>query len=130
MEHKLPELPYAQDALAPYLSAETLSYHYGKHHQTYVTNLNNLIKGTDNESRRSKRSSSPHRPVASTTTPPRSGTTLSTGSASSPMLPVPIALPQALWRTPSTAAGVRSTNSRKRSTPRPPAISVRAGLGS
>ncbi|HSC79007.1 MAG TPA: Fe-Mn family superoxide dismutase [Chitinolyticbacter sp.] len=51
MEHKLPELPYAQDALAPYLSAETLSYHYGKHHQTYVTNLNNLIKGTDNESK-------------------------------------------------------------------------------
>ncbi|WP_035053084.1 superoxide dismutase [Andreprevotia chitinilytica] len=51
MEHKLPELPYAQDALAPYLSAETLSYHYGKHHQTYITNLNNLIKGTDNESK-------------------------------------------------------------------------------
>ena len=51
MEHKLPELPYAQDALAPYLSAETLSYHYGKHHQTYITNLNNLIKGTENESK-------------------------------------------------------------------------------
>ncbi|SMC16578.1 superoxide dismutase, Fe-Mn family [Andreprevotia lacus DSM 23236] len=51
MEHKLPELPYAQDALAPYMSAETLSYHYGKHHQTYITNLNNLIKGTDNESK-------------------------------------------------------------------------------
>ena len=49
MEHKLPELPYAQDALAPFMSAETLSYHYGKHHQTYITNLNNLIKGTDNE---------------------------------------------------------------------------------
>ncbi|WP_028453260.1 superoxide dismutase [Chitinilyticum aquatile] len=51
MEHKLPELPYAQDALTPYMSAETLSYHYGKHHQTYITNLNNLIKGTDNESK-------------------------------------------------------------------------------
>ena len=50
MEHKLPELPYAQDALAPFMSAETLSYHYGKHHQTYITNLNNLIKGTENES--------------------------------------------------------------------------------
>ena len=46
MEHKLPELPYAMDALAPHISAETLEYHYGKHHQTYVTNLNNLIKGT------------------------------------------------------------------------------------
>ncbi len=46
MEHTLPELPYAMDALAPHLSKETLEYHYGKHHQTYVTNLNNLIKGT------------------------------------------------------------------------------------
>lgn len=49
MAHKLPELPYAMDALAPHISAETLEYHYGKHHQTYVTNLNNLIKGTENE---------------------------------------------------------------------------------
>ncbi|MCW3478752.1 superoxide dismutase [Fe] [Neisseriaceae bacterium JH1-16] len=49
MEHKLPELPYALDALAPYISKETLEYHYGKHHQTYVTNLNNLIKGTEFE---------------------------------------------------------------------------------
>ncbi|MCZ7630684.1 MAG: superoxide dismutase [Microthrixaceae bacterium] len=38
----LPPLPYAQDALAPHISAETLEYHYGKHHQTYVTNLNKL----------------------------------------------------------------------------------------
>ncbi len=49
MEHKLPELPYAMDALAPTISKETLEYHYGKHHQTYVTNLNNLIKGTEFE---------------------------------------------------------------------------------
>jgi Fe-Mn family superoxide dismutase len=49
MEHKLPELPYAMDALAPHISQETLEYHYGKHHQTYVTNLNNLIKGTEFE---------------------------------------------------------------------------------
>ncbi|HRL34067.1 MAG TPA: hypothetical protein PLK27_04650, partial [Neisseria sp.] len=41
MEHKLPELPYALDALEPHLSKETLEYHYGKHHQTYITNLNN-----------------------------------------------------------------------------------------
>jgi Fe-Mn family superoxide dismutase len=47
MEHTLPKLPYAQDALAPYISAETIEYHYGKHHQAYVTNLNNLIKGTE-----------------------------------------------------------------------------------
>jgi len=49
MEHKLPDLPYAMDALAPTISKETLEYHYGKHHQTYVTNLNNLIKGTEFE---------------------------------------------------------------------------------
>jgi Fe-Mn family superoxide dismutase len=49
MAHQLPELPYAKDALAPHISAETLEYHYGKHHQTYVTNLNNLIPGTEFE---------------------------------------------------------------------------------
>ena len=49
MEHKLPDLPYDKSALEPHISAETLDYHYGKHHQTYVTNLNNLIKGTEFE---------------------------------------------------------------------------------
>jgi Fe-Mn family superoxide dismutase len=49
MAYELPPLPYAQDALEPVLSKETLEYHYGKHHQTYVTNLNNLVKGTDFE---------------------------------------------------------------------------------
>lgn len=49
MEHQLPALPYAKDALAPVISAETIEYHYGKHHQAYVTNLNNLIKGTEFE---------------------------------------------------------------------------------
>jgi len=49
MAFELPALPYAQDALAPHISAETLEYHYGKHHQTYVTNLNNLTAGTDHE---------------------------------------------------------------------------------
>ena len=49
MEHTLPALPYALDALQPHISKETLEYHYGKHHQTYVTNLNNLIKGTEFE---------------------------------------------------------------------------------
>lgn len=43
----LPELPYALDALAPHISRETLEFHHGKHHQTYVTNLNNLCKDTD-----------------------------------------------------------------------------------
>ena len=49
MEHKLPELPYAMNALEPHISRETLEYHYGKHHRTYITNLNNLIKGTEFE---------------------------------------------------------------------------------
>jgi hypothetical protein len=49
MEHQLPQLPFAIDALAPHMSQETLEYHYGKHHQAYVTNLNNLIKGTEYE---------------------------------------------------------------------------------
>src|SRR3546814_2441922 len=44
MAIELPALPYARDALAPHISAETIDFHYGKHHQTYVTNLNNLIK--------------------------------------------------------------------------------------
>jgi Fe-Mn family superoxide dismutase len=50
MEHTLPALPYARNALVPHISEETLDFHYGKHHQTYVTNLNNLIKGTEFES--------------------------------------------------------------------------------
>ena len=49
MAHTLPPLPYASDALAPHLSKETFEYHYGKHHQAYVTNLNNLIPGTEFE---------------------------------------------------------------------------------
>ena len=51
MAHTLPALPYAQDALAPHISAETFEYHYGKHHAAYVTNLNNLIPGTEFESK-------------------------------------------------------------------------------
>lgn len=49
MTYELPALPYANDALAPHISAETIEYHYGKHHQTYVTNLNNLVPGTEFE---------------------------------------------------------------------------------
>lgn len=49
MAFELPPLPYAKDALEPHISAETLEYHYGKHHQTYVTKLNNAIPGTEFE---------------------------------------------------------------------------------
>lgn len=49
MAFELPALPYAKDALAPHISAETLEYHYGKHHKTYVDKLNGLVSGTEYE---------------------------------------------------------------------------------
>jgi Fe-Mn family superoxide dismutase len=49
MKHELPDLPYASDALEPYISAETLAFHHGKHHRTYVEKLNALIAGTEFE---------------------------------------------------------------------------------
>jgi superoxide dismutase, Fe-Mn family len=49
MTHELPKLPYAMDALEPYISKRTLEFHYGKHHQAYVTNVNKLIMGTEFE---------------------------------------------------------------------------------
>lgn len=47
MAFELPALPYEKNALEPHISAETLEYHYGKHHATYVTKLNGLVEGTD-----------------------------------------------------------------------------------
>ena len=49
MAIELPALPYDRTALEPHISAETIDFHYSKHHQAYVTNLNNLIKGTEYE---------------------------------------------------------------------------------
>jgi len=49
MEHKLPDLPFAENALENYISSETIGYHYGKHHRAYVDNLNKLIKDTEFE---------------------------------------------------------------------------------
>lgn len=51
MSHQLPALPWAKDALAPHISAETIDYHHGKHHNSYVSNLNTLLAGTDLESK-------------------------------------------------------------------------------
>lgn len=51
MTFELPKLPYALDALQPIISKETLEYHYGKHHQAYVNNLNNLVKNTEFENK-------------------------------------------------------------------------------
>jgi len=47
MAFELPPLPYADDALVPHISAETLAYHHGKHHRAYVDNLNRLTEGTE-----------------------------------------------------------------------------------
>ena len=49
MQHELPPLPYAMNALEPHISRETLKFHYGKHHHAYVTQLNELVKGTEFE---------------------------------------------------------------------------------
>ena len=49
MAHELPKLPYAIDALEPHISKRTIEFHYGKHHQAYVNNLNNLLPGTEFE---------------------------------------------------------------------------------
>src|SRR5262245_33496986 len=49
MAFELPKLPYAKNALEPYISAETLEYHHGKHHAAYVNNLNKLVPGTEFE---------------------------------------------------------------------------------
>lgn len=49
MSFELPALPYEKDALEPHISKETIEFHYGKHHQTYVTNLNNMVPGTEFE---------------------------------------------------------------------------------
>ncbi len=49
MAFELPKLPYSNNALEPYISEKTIEFHYGKHHQTYVTNLNNLVPGTEFE---------------------------------------------------------------------------------
>lgn len=51
MAFSLPDLPYAKNALSPFISEETLDYHHGKHHQAYVTNLNNLIQNTPQASK-------------------------------------------------------------------------------
>ena len=80
MIHELPKLPYAQDALEPYISKRTIEFHYGKHHQAYVNNLNKLIVGTEFENA-SLEDIIGKPQVAYSTTAPRCGTTRFTGTA-------------------------------------------------
>ena len=101
MEHKLPQLPYELDALSPHLSKETLEFHYGKHHQTYITNLNNQIKGTEFENLPLEEIVK-NLQAACSTTQPKLGTTPSTGWVSRPK--VKANLP-ASWPPPSTPNG-------------------------
>jgi len=98
MAFELPPLPYAHDALQPHISKETLEYHHDKHHNTYVVNLNNLVPGTSSKARPWKKSSSLLR-AASSTTPLRSGTTPSTGTA---WRQTPAVNRPAHWLRPST----------------------------
>ncbi len=125
MEHKLPQLPYEPDALSPHLSKETLEFHYGKHHQTYITNLNNQIKGTEFENLPleeivKKSSGGVFNNAAQTWnhtfywlgfTPK--------GKASLP----------ANWPPPSTRSGAASKNSKKRSMPARQVRSAPVGRG-
>lgn len=74
----LPALPYAKEALAPYISAETLDYHHDKHHRAYVANLNQSVSGKPEAAKSLETSSAPAR-ARSSTTPPRIGTTPSIG---------------------------------------------------
>ena len=83
----LPPLPYADTALAPVISANTLGFHYGKHHKAYVDNLNKLVAGTAHEGAALEEvirdSAGKADQAPSSTTRRRSGTTRSTGTASS-----------------------------------------------
>ena len=126
MEHTLPPLPYAMDALAPHISKETLEYHYGKHHQTYVTNLNNLIKGTEFENMSLeeiiKKSSRRHLQQRSPGMEPHLLLELHEAERRRRSQPA-----RSLTR--STPSGARSTSSRKSSPSRASATSVPAGPG-
>lgn len=125
MEHKLPELPYALDALEPHLSKETLEFHYGKHHQTYITNLNNQIKGTEFENASleeivKKSSGGVFNNAAQTW----NHTFYWLGFARKAK-----ANRSVIWRLPSMPNGAASSSSKKPLTLVPPALSVQAGLG-
>ena len=83
MAFELPALPYDKTALEPHISAQTFEFHHGKHHNTYVVNLNKLVEGTDLADASLEdiivKSRAMRRRPACSTTPPRCGTTPSSG---------------------------------------------------
>lgn len=125
MTHTLPPLPYAMDALAPKMSKETLEYHYGKHLQTYIDNLNNLIKGTPYENM-TLEEISVKADGRFTTTVRRPGTTHSSSTASPRRRN---RRPKERWPKRSNVISVRSTPSKSSSAKPPSACSDRVGPG-
>ena len=127
MEHQLPQLPFAMDALVPHMSKETFEYHYAKHHQAYVTNLNNLIKGTEYENLDLE---------AIVKKAPAGG--IYNNSAQvwnhtffwNCLYPTAAVRRPAHWPMRSTPSGAALTTSRKPFRPRPSATSAPAGPGS
>jgi Fe-Mn family superoxide dismutase len=106
MAFELPALPYASDALEPHIDKETMEIHHGKHHNAYVTNLNNAVKGTEleNKSLEDLLKNVSKAPVPCATTAADTGTTPSSGKPSkTTMAPSP----RANWPTPSTRSSVR-----------------------
>ena len=126
MEHTLPPLPFAKNALAPNMSEETLEFHYGKHHQTYVTNLNKLIPGTEFE----------NLPLEEIVKKSSGGVFNNAAQVWNHTFFWNSLSPKGAARRPasslkrSTRSGVPTTSSRKNSRRWQSAISVSAGLGS
>ncbi len=115
MAFELPPLPYEKNALEPHMSAETLDYHHDKHHAAYVTNLNNLVPGTEFEGKDLES-------IIKTS----SGGIFNNAAQVwnhtffwNCLSPTAAASPPALWLMPSTPRSAPSTSSRK-SSPRPP----------
>ena len=126
MEHTLPPLPYAIDALAPHYSQETLEFHHGKHHNAYVVNLNNLQKGTEFESLSleeiiKKSSGGIYNNAAQIWNHTFFWNGMKPAGGGEPT--------GAPWPRPSTPSGVRWMPSRPPSRPPPSATSVPAGPG-
>ena len=125
MEHTLPPLPYAIDALAPHYSQETLEFHHGKHHNAYVVNLNNLQKGTEFES------------MTLEEIIKKSSGGIYNNAAQiwnhtffwNCMAPTVAANPRAPWLKPSTPSSALTPRSRKPSSRAPWATSAWAGHG-